>query len=210
MCQSLAEGGKRCFSHSTHAPAKEWKKKIQEAKARDASPDELKALKIEYLTTEEGIETLISSARIELAEKFIARRNKLIDTYNAQLGGNKKHYVPLSHRPQRIWNADGTHTLTGSLFDPEGYDKAGFDVEGYNEAGYDKAGFDVEGYNSAGYDREGYNRSGYNRWGIDRAGFDVSGWNQRGTVHRDTGTAYDPSGLDINGQQCGQFGGNNV
>lgn len=202
MCQSLAEGGRRCFSHTTHAPAKHWKKKLVEAKKQNASADEIKAIQVEYLTTEEGIETLLSKGKNDLAARFIARRNSLIDSYNIRYHGSKPHYVPRSRRPvKRIWDTNGIHHETGTSYDAEGYDRAGYDSQGYDRSGYDRAGYDKAGFNPRGFDRYGYDKAGFNRFGLDREGFGVDGWNQKGTLHRKTGTSYDPEGCDVNGYQ---------
>lgn len=195
MCQSIAEGGKRCFSHEGHAPAKEWKKKIQEAREASAPAEEIRSLQIEYLTTEEGIESLLSSGKDELARKFIARRNAIISAYNRRTGSSKKPYKPVISE----WNHAGIHRSTGTAFDPEGFNRKGYDSEGYNRSGYNRAGYDRSGFNAEGYDGEGYNRKGYNRFGLDRQGFDAAGWNQKGTLNKHTGKPYDRNGLDLNG-----------
>lgn len=79
---------------------------------------------------------------------------------------------------------------TGTL-----YDKNGFDKEGYNEDGFDIYGYDRDGFGRDGIDQEGFGRDGFNADGIDRDGFDRDGFNMDG-VDRE---GYNKEGLDKDG-----------
>jgi hypothetical protein len=92
-------------------------------------------------------------------------------------------------------------------FDKNGHDKKGFNRIGnhretgnsYDPRGYNKDGFDREGFDQNGYDREGYNKLGYNKEGYDRQGFNILGFNIAG-IHKDTGSEYNPAGLNSEGK----------
>ncbi len=92
------------------------------------------------------------------------------------------------------FNQTGINRMTGSRYD---YD--GFDIDGRDRHGYDRDGFNKYGYDIRGFDREGFDGRGFNREGINKktgTEFGLSGWNQSETIHRDTGTKYDPDGFD--------------
>jgi hypothetical protein len=79
------------------------------------------------------------------------------------------------------YDADGYHKVTG--FNKEGYNRAGFDANGFNKAGfdkdgYDKNGFDASGFNKAGFDKNGYDKDGYDASGYNKDGYDKNGQKQ--------------------------------
>lgn len=54
--------------------------------------------------------------------------------------------------------------------------KWNFFLTGYNRDGFDREGFDVAGYNRLGYSQDGYDINGFNSLGRDRGGnVDTSG-----------------------------------
>jgi hypothetical protein len=55
-------------------------------------------------------------------------------------------------------------------FDKYGFNKDGYDRSGYSVIGFDKDGFDANGYNIRGFGKDGYNKEGYNQEGFDRCG----------------------------------------
>ena len=60
------------------------------------------------------------------------------------------------------------------------YDKEGFDSNGYNINGVKKDGYDINGYNINGYDNFGFSKDGYNInyydfLGLDRDGYNING-----------------------------------
>lgn len=90
------------------------------------------------------------------------------------------------------------------------YNRAGFDIDGYNRHGYNRAGIDADGYNRDGRDTDGFDRAGWKhqlsansrnteyvhkstggRYTAD--GFDVYG------AHKDTGSGYGPDGYSVSG-----------
>lgn len=224
MCQSIADGGVRCFAHWTGEGKNEaldataLKKKRRKAKAKGDGA-EVKRLEIEYLTTEEGIEMLEDQGRTDLVEAFIRRRNKRIDEYNRDQHKNKPHYVPRSERlgsPAKgtrkppIWRHDGfnirpgqkhIHRDTGTLLNPDG-----FDFIGRHESGdryHPETGLDWEGYDRAKYHHEtGRNRQGFGRDGYDESGFDWSGFSRpdaRGRSFDRSGEPREKDGFDAFG-----------
>ena len=93
------------------------------------------------------------------------------------------------------------------VYDQDGYDKFGFNEEGFAKDGYDKFGFNEKGFAKDGYDKFGFNgngfdhrenniknlkfnndkyneygydRDGCNRWGFNRKGYDRDGFNKDG------------------------------
>ena len=60
------------------------------------------------------------------------------------------------------------------------YDKEGFDLNGYNINGIKRNGCDKDGYNINGYDNFGYDKDGYNINGSDFSGLDRDGYNING------------------------------
>ncbi|MFC4369389.1 hypothetical protein [Citricoccus nitrophenolicus] len=164
--------------------AKKHKKKRAAAKKKGDKTEE-KAATIEYLTTQEGIESLEDAGKLELAEKFVERRNQKIRAYNRKFNGGSESmplFLPYAQRDQRplpgyrlppIWNAQGfnvrqnqprVHRDTRQLHNKRGFDAAGVHANGtrYNAEGFNTQGYDVEGFNAQGWDREGYGRDGYN------------------------------------------------
>lgn len=57
----------------------------------------------------------------------------------------------------------------------DGYDREGYDYDGFNRDGYDRMGFDADGFDAAGYDRMGFDRDGYDDEGLNREGYDRAG-----------------------------------
>jgi hypothetical protein len=99
------------------------------------------------------------------------------------------------------FNCIGIHRLTLSNKDPDGFDQAGFNSDGYDNYGFDVDGInsqtnsslDQYGFNSDGYDEEGYKRNQFNddsinkitqtiydQGGFDENGFDENGYNSNG------------------------------
>lgn len=76
-----------------------------------------------------------------------------------------------------------------------GYNPSGLDIKGYNRHSFNKKGVDKDGYNAAGYnanlrDREGFDLYGYGPNGRDRDGYDRDGYDTQG---------FDRAGHDQNG-----------
>lgn len=100
----------------------------------------------------------------------------------------------------------GIHKVTRTKYDPEGYDKDGFNIkgidregfnrDGFNKRGYDKDGYGRSGFNPAGYNRDGIDRDGYNKEGYDKYGYDRNGFNSRG---------FNRNNVDINGRTDVEF-----
>lgn len=141
---------------------------------------------------------------------------------------NCQKCVPTRQKPHRRFrDSDGmdAHNYDAEGWKdgigPDGYNRAGFDVDGYNRehvnaAGlhkyrFDAHGYDVDGYNRIGQNQEGYDRAGFNRYGYDvdgynrdgynDAGYDRAGYNHRG-LNRD---GADANGLDEFGLSVYRF-----
>lgn len=122
----------------------------------------------------------------------------------------------------------GTHFLTGTDRDPQGYDIRGINERGfykysdiniitgtkYDENGYDKKGFNAkgihfethekynpEGYDANGYDKDGYTPKGYNKDGYNREGYNELGYNAEG---------YNKEGYNELGYDCLGFYKNEI
>jgi len=80
-------------------------------------------------------------------------------------------------------------------FDRQGFDKEGLDREGFNKAGFDTEGYDREGFNKEGFDREGFGRNGFDSEGFDRQGYDVNGYDRKGFNR----SGFDAQGYDKQG-----------
>ena len=133
----------------------------------------------------------------------------------------------------RGFNKDGIHKVTGTKYNPEGYDAYGYDKDGFNEVayhkdthtlydpeGYTRKGFnkdgihkltgtiyDPDGFDKLGHDKNGFRRSGSNTitgTNYDVNGYDVRGFNKEG-IHRDTNSKYDPDGFDRTGHDAYGF-----
>ncbi len=107
------------------------------------------------------------------------------------------------------FNDAGIHQETGTRYDPNGYDKDGYnsngyDKDGYAGNGYDKDGYDKDGYAGNGYDEDGYDKDGYDSNGYDKDGFNAAGFDTEAR-HRETGEIYNPAGYDINGYDKNGF-----
>ncbi len=91
--------------------------------------------------------------------------------------------------------------------DAEGYDRWGYDVNGFNRFEFDREGFDKNGYNRHRFNRngmdpysqnaEGYGRDGFNAQNYDRNGFDKYGYSHQ--EPRLDVDGYDRNGFDKNG-----------
>lgn len=80
-------------------------------------------------------------------------------------------------------------------YNRRGYDPEGYDKDGYNSFGYDKEGYDRNGLDHSGFDQNGFDCDGYDRDGYDRDGFDCYGFNRDGL--NDEG--YDRQGFNVSG-----------
>lgn len=99
------------------------------------------------------------------------------------------------------FNKEGIHKETGDQYNPEGYDREGYDKEGFDEEGYNREGYDKEDYDREGYDKEGYDREGYDKEGYDREGFDKNGYDDQGYDKE----GYDEEGYDRDGYDKNGF-----
>jgi hypothetical protein len=95
---------------------------------------------------------------------------------------------------------DAFHNVAQGNYDPDDYDKNGFDPYGYNRDGYDENGFDCygldqDGYDENGYDTSGLDRYGYRAYGKHKNGYDIDGYDEYG-YDRD---GYDEDGYDWDG-----------
>lgn len=224
MCQSIADGGRRCFTHEMDASAKKWLKEMSKAKkARDK--EALQKAKREYCLTEEGVEELEELGEYEKADKFRNHRNKLIDEYNAKWNYDMPHMESRPVRQERrrkqaalntkkpMWSRAGNHRDTGTKFNPQGwskdklheatgtrYDPEGYDSEGYGVDGYHRlTGRNRTGYNRAGYDKFDRDIGGYHRvTGLNKQGWDKAGYNADGW-HR-TGSHHRDTGTNLDPQ----------
>lgn len=210
MCQSKADGGVRCFSHEIFGRSpNEIKERIKSLKLRkkqgkkftESDEQQLKELMRDYATTEEGIENLEEDGKEDIADKYSARRNRLIEAYNSEHGKAKPLFAEKAlrgasreyTRHPRIWDINGfnvqqrqkrIHRETGNIWNP-----AGFDYNGtHKETGtrfHPMTGLTVDGYTKEGFHR----KTGLDRQGFDRSGYNVSGW------HKDKHTRPDANGL---------------
>lgn len=217
MCTSIANGGRRCKKHEAQAAKNKMKKAKESGNAED-----IKAAKIEYFLTEEGIEQLEDAGKDELAEKFRGMRNRKIELHNAHWGTAHKTMPPRkirrapaynlrgfdakakTHRDtgtlydKQGWDIDGNHRDTHTQFGPDGFNSVGLDAEGFSRDGF-KNGYNRAGFNKQGWDREGYMPSGFHhKTMLARSGFDAEGWARTG-IHATTGKPYDADGYDRNG-----------
>lgn len=67
MCTSIADGGRRCFSHEKLDSTTNLKKRMKKAQ-NEQDAEGFKNARNDYLTTEEGIEKLESEEKFEIAE----------------------------------------------------------------------------------------------------------------------------------------------
>ena len=88
--------------------------------------------------------------------------------------------------PQSEFDEIGVHSETGTIFDPEGFDK-----DGFNE-------FDFNRENIHRVTGTKYSPQGFDCFGKTENLIDIHGFNLEG-VHTITGTKFDPQGYDING-----------
>ncbi len=109
--------------------------------------------------------------------------------------------------------------LTGTPFDPEGYDIDDLDVNGFDRRGFwshsksmlDPDGFHVDGYNRFGFNRKGihkngtrFDKDGFDSEGYNKKGFDLRGFDRQG-IHKKTGTRFNRTGYDVNGYDAEGF-----
>ena len=91
----------------------------------------------------------------------------------------------------------GLHKDTKNIYDPNGFDRNGFDK--YTRTIYDPNGFDRKGfykYTRTIYDLNGFDRNGNHIKTKDK--YDPEGFDRNG-LHKVTTTIYDPEGFDISG-----------
>lgn len=188
MCRSKAEGGKRCFTHAMDDDYVDLKKRRAKAKAKD-NVEEAKALLLEMLTTEEGIEELERRGELEVAAKMVRRRNRKIAAYNLRWKDSKPYFRPYEERDLRplpgyrlqpLWNRDGfntrprqpfVHHETRTLYCPQGFNRwhihqatgTRFNEDGFDWQGYDERGLNAEGWDRQGYDADGFDAEGFGR-----------------------------------------------
>lgn len=99
-----------------------------------------------------------------------------------------------------IWNKEGfnsygIHKITGSIYNPKGYDMQGYSMNGYDHEGFDKNGYDIHMFNREGFSIEGFDREGYDKYGFDNEGYNKDGWNKDG-INKYTQTPLGRDGLD--------------
>ena len=121
-------------------------------------------------------------------------------------GFNQKGYNRAGYDREGLdrngFNKKGIHNFTNTRYDVNGYNKDGYNRDGFDRGGYDRDGYNRKGYDRSGFDKDGFSAGGFNREGINKytnTKFNPSGWNQFYTIHKDTGTRYDPKGYDANG-----------
>lgn len=216
MCQSIADGGRRCFSHhqrgninATDALKKIKALKLKKSKMSDEEYNkEYKRALIEYYTTEEGIEKLEKEGKFAQAEKFRSRRNRKIDDYNQATGKNQPHFGTYEERQAKL-NAihdakgfhkkNGNHRATGTAYNEQGFNKFGvhqatgtrFNSDGYNADGYGVDGFHKE----TQLDSRGFGRDGFN----PTTGRDSQGYGRDGYRNALGGTEVDRDGFQRSG-----------
>lgn len=72
-------------------------------------------------------------------------------------------------------NNDSSTSKKQYIYDSNGYNCDGYDINLHNCFGYDRDGYDINLYNSNGYDCDGYDINLYNCFGYDRYGYDCDG-----------------------------------
>lgn len=115
------------------------------------------------------------------------------------------------------WNREGINLATGTLFNSNDHDIDEFHKNGWkwvshgvfinketgtrrDSTGFDRWGYDESGYSKAGYNDKNWNREGLN--GYTGTRFNGEGWSEDGSVHKETGTAYSPEHLTVDGYDC--------
>lgn len=81
------------------------------------------------------------------------------------------------------------------LRDSDGFNCAGFGLDGYSREGFDEDGYDRNGFTSAGRNRDGYDKDGFDYYGINAEGFDRDGKD----AYRFDRNGYDIEGYDSRG-----------
>ena len=78
------------------------------------------------------------------------------------------------------------------VYDKEGFDSNGYNINGIDRDGYKKDGYNINVYNNFGHDKDGYNINGvkgvydykgkyaYNRYGYNKYGFNRNDYNKSG------------------------------
>lgn len=108
--------------------------------------------------------------------------------------------------------------------DKDGRDRDGYDWDGKDRDGYDRTGFnlygihkitgtyfDPDGYNSSGRDHDGYDRSGFNANGYDRDGYGRDGFNKNGLDREGFDKlGFDPDGFNRSGLDRNGFNRNGI
>ena len=61
------------------------------------------------------------------------------------------------------------------VYDKEGFDLNGYNINGIKRNGCDKDGYNINGYDNFGYDKDGYNINRYDFSGLDRDGYNING-----------------------------------
>ena len=101
MCYSKADGGKRCFTHTTLESPKVLKERMKQAE-KSGNRERYRKAKEDYCTTEEAIRRFEAKGDFKNAARFLRRHNLLVDQFNAKYGGNKKHLEDYETRMARL------------------------------------------------------------------------------------------------------------
>ena len=96
------------------------------------------------------------------------------------------------------FDRDGNKQYTKSKYDPNGFDRGGYNIDGVDENGLDREGNNINGIKGTKkkypkrkinykeyddgtlYDQYGFNSKGFNKDGYDIYGFDKNGLNKDG------------------------------
>ena len=72
-------------------------------------------------------------------------------------------------------NPDSDDLNKWIVYDKEGFDPNGYNVNGIKRDGYDINGYNINGYDNSGFSKDGYNINGYDFLGLDRDGYNING-----------------------------------
>ena len=61
------------------------------------------------------------------------------------------------------------------VYDKEGSDSNGYNINGIKRDGYDINGYNINGYDNFGFSKDGYNINDYDFLGLDRDGYNING-----------------------------------
>ena len=61
------------------------------------------------------------------------------------------------------------------VYDKEGFDSNGYNINGIKRNGYDINGYNINGYDNFGFSKDGYNINGYDFLGLERDGYNING-----------------------------------